>query len=199
MSDVTFLQISVSLSWQSEPMLQRLCCDTILFHVQVHRNSDELTSTCFAYSVTSVAFARHVRCLSLIQCSMSLNIDMKKVCSLEITRFPGSQECLKFSHELDRCLALKYAPMDLQWSARDIMLVHECCRVPYFTEFCRPCLVCNGADIIQSVEIDIHLCSIDFLVATPAEINPYKILFSSSASMKFHRIPLQRFWVAHVQ
>ena len=50
--------------------------------------------------------------------------------SFETTRFRGSQECLNVSHALDRCVAWKYVPLELHKSARDIVLVHECGRVP---------------------------------------------------------------------
>ena len=56
----------------------------------------------------------------------------------------GSQECLNFSRDLDRCLARNLVLMTLNKSARDIVLVYECHRVLHFRSLRRPCFVCSG-------------------------------------------------------
>ena len=91
----------------------------------------------FAYSVTSVSFARHVCLLSFVHCSMWLNVVEHRHehdSVFEITLPRGSQECLNFSDDLERCVARKYMPMRLNWSARDIVLVCEYHRVPHFRD-----------------------------------------------------------------
>ena len=64
-----------------------------------------LYTNCFAYSVTSVALARHSCSLFFLPESMRGH---QYTSSFEITRCRGFQECLNFSH--DRCLARKYVP-----------------------------------------------------------------------------------------
>ena len=61
--------------------------------------------------------------------SITLNIEMNMI--LQLTRSRGSQECLNFSHALDRCVARKCVPMKFHWASRDVVLVYECHRVTH--------------------------------------------------------------------
>ena len=79
--------------------------------------------------------------------------------------------------------------MELQWSVRDIVLVYECHRVPYFRELCRTSFVAMTMlfpHTTQRMRIHVRLFSIDVLLVTPTETMFSKILFANFARMEFH-------------
>ena len=87
--------------------------------------------------------SKNTHWLSLIQNSMLLNIDMNMILPLKSR---GSVDPKNVWIYLMIWIVgwPENMSMELHWSARDTTHVHECRRVPYFREFCRPCLVCNG-------------------------------------------------------
>ena len=109
--------------------------------------------------------------------------------AFEIIRFPGSQECPKFSLDSDRCVATELVPIELRWSARDIMFVLECRRVSYFR---KSCLIRKGVVVSpyprQNHRTHELLFSITVRLVVPTEINCSRILCPSFAIMKIHRI-----------
>ena len=120
---------------------------------------------CVAYSATTVAFATHSCWLSIIQYSMSLNTDMNEIPLSKSCGFVDPKNV--WIYLMIAVWPWKYVPMELHWSARDIIHVHECRRVPCFREFCRPCFVCKCAVVshtkIQSRRIHVRLLPKDFL------------------------------------
>ena len=118
-----FLQTSVSISRRCDPMLRFICsstCDTILFIVQFLSNTNDLNW------IASRVRQRllHLRdmfadCLSLIQYSMSSNIDMNMI-------------LLFWNH------TVPWNPRMFEFLSPET-IVYWCCRVPYFGEFWRPC------------------------------------------------------------
>ena len=82
-------------------------------------------------------------------------------------------------------------PMDMHWSARDITFVHECRRVQYFREFCRPCLIRKGAVVshtIQCQRTHEFLLSVTVRSVVPTETNYSRMLCLKLSMMKVHRI-----------
>ena len=82
--DVKLFQNYMSFSWRCDPMLRKFCsstCDTIPFLVQEH---------------------------TLIVLDPKFNVVEHRNeydSSFGVTRFRGSQECVNFSHDLDRWVA----------------------------------------------------------------------------------------------
>ena len=67
--------------------------------------------------------------------------------------------------------------MELQWSVRDIVLVYECHRAPYFRELCRTSFVAMTMLFpytTQRMRIHARLFSIDVLFVTPNRDNVFQ-------------------------
>ena len=182
-SDVKLLQTYVSFSCRCDSMLRLVCSstyDTMLLLVQVHRNTND--RPWIASRIRSLCCVLET-CLLVVfffWYSMLLNIDMNMTL-FEITRFRRLEECSNVSHDLDRCVAWKYVSIEF---------VLVC---PWY----RVCLWKSlGATLQRALSPMLrkhaHLFSIDFLLATPIEINYSRILFANSATVRFHRIIRQR-------
>ena len=154
-------------SRRCNPMLRLVwssTCNTTRFLLQVHRKHQWPNLNCFAYSVTSVAFARHVCWLSLIQCALTLNIDMKTILPLKSHCSQDPKRIFEFISRFGSLCGLKTC-------ANEFALVSpwyhtcECRRVPYFRELWRsiPGLQwrCYFPNTRQSLRIHVRLFSID--------------------------------------
>ena len=93
--------------------------------------------TCFAYPFTCCFYKT---CVLFLLCPPLHAVEHGH----EITRSRGSKECLTISDNWKLFLARKYLPKKLNGSARDIVLVCQCHRIPHFRDLGRPRRVCNG-------------------------------------------------------
>ena len=92
-----------------------------------------------------------------------------------------SDRCVSRCVMIPRQIFASFCELQLHWSARDVIFVHECRRVPYFRKFC-PILRlhwrCFSPHTVQSLTIHVRLFSIDFRLVAPSEMNNSKVLFA---------------------
>ena len=185
MLDVKLLQNFCVISWR--------CCPG----PQKHRWP---SWNCFVYSITSFLFSTHVCSLPGFNVVQHRN---EYDPASEIPRFRGPQEFLNFFLDLDRCVAWTYVPMGLHWSARDVMFVHECRRVPCFRKCCRQCLIRKGVVVSHTHDrvrehMNFYSQPMNLRLVVAAELNYSRILCSSFAVINFHTILRQYFWGVQV-
>ena len=142
---------------------------------------NDLFWNCLACSTTS--FCVFETCLLVAWFplfSVSFNVGNDYDSASETTRLRGSQECL-----LLIWIAVwpeKMCQWNLQ-SARDIIFVHECRRLPCFRKCCRPGLIRKGVVVShtqsQSQRTDEPLFSITVRLVVPTQINYCRIMCPS--------------------
>ena len=100
--------------------------------------------------------------------------------SFQITRVPRIPRMFEFISRFGPLCDLKNVSMELHGSARDVALVHECRRVPYLREFCRPCLVCSGVVVSHTKQVkDSCTCVLNRVPTGGSnKINHSRILFA---------------------
>ena len=143
-----------------DPVLRLVCsstCDTMFFLVQVNTNTTDLTW--IAFSVSSFAIAKLVYPMFIV-----VRHRHEHASSFEITRFSGSQECW-ISLMILVTVAWAFAPMELHWSARDIILEHSCRWVSRaLSPMLGPPWRCYFSITIQSLRIHVRLFSTPVLL-----------------------------------